>query len=182
MKIFTGILTAVMVLSLAVIGHSQTIQDQFAAGVEVGNLALIKSAVVAGAEVDVPLKFGYTALVTAASRGRADIVKVLLDAGADVNLLDGAVGNAALHYAASDGHTGVVKMLLEAGADVNLQGEGHPTFALMGAVENGHVEIVKRLLDAGARFSDFTLEIAEMYGQTEVAQLLRQYLSAIQDR
>jgi ankyrin repeat protein len=51
------------------------------------------------------------------------VVKLLLDAGANVNAQGGHYGNA-LQAASLPGHESVVKLLLEAGANVNAQGRG----------------------------------------------------------
>jgi uncharacterized protein len=50
--------------------------------------------------------------IVAVSKGRVEVVKALLQAGADVNakLNDGHI---ALMYAAQEGHTGIVKILEE---------------------------------------------------------------------
>jgi ankyrin repeat protein len=75
-------------------------------------------------------------------------VKILLDAGADVNTQGGYYGTA-LQAASSNGEEMVVKILLDAGADVNTQG-GYYGTALQPALYEGKEEIVKMLLDAGA--------------------------------
>jgi hypothetical protein len=74
-----------------------------------------------------------------------EIVKLLLDKGADVNLTD-KYGNTPLHLAASDGHIEIVKLLLEKGSDVNSKRRNDGTTPLYWAALNGHIEIVKLLL------------------------------------
>ena len=54
---------------------------------------------------------GQTALMLAVSHGRADMVKMLLDVGASVNIQD-EDGSTALMCASEHGHTEIVKMLL----------------------------------------------------------------------
>ena len=61
-------------------------------------------------------KFGRTALHWAASYGYKNVVKVLLDGGADPNTGD-KHGRSSLHFAAATGCRDVVKMLLDKGAD-----------------------------------------------------------------
>jgi ankyrin repeat protein len=78
-----------------------------------------------------------------------DIVKLLLDAGADVNLQGGNYGTA-LQAASAGGHSRSVRLLLDAGADVNLMG-GKYGSALQAAQQNGHDGIVDLLLSAGAK-------------------------------
>ncbi|PZD29497.1 vegetative incompatibility protein HET-E-1 [Pyrenophora tritici-repentis] len=81
-------------------------------------------------------------------RGHEQVVKTLLDKGADVNAQGGRFGNA-LQAASYGGYEQVVKALLDNGADVNAQG-GDYNNALQAASVRGHEQVVKRLLDAGA--------------------------------
>ncbi|VDK85546.1 unnamed protein product [Litomosoides sigmodontis] len=57
-----------------------------------------------------------TALHWASDRGKLELVKFLVDAGADVNIQDYG-GQTPLHYAASCSHRSVVDFLLKKGAD-----------------------------------------------------------------
>ena len=57
------------------------------------------------------LQAGQTALMLAVSHGRTDMVRMLLQAGADVNTQD-EDGSTALMCASEHGHTDIVKMLL----------------------------------------------------------------------
>jgi ankyrin repeat protein len=54
------------------------------------------------------------ALIYASMMGRLDVVKYLVENGADVT----DINNSAVKYAARDGHLDVVKYLVEHGADV----------------------------------------------------------------
>lgn len=54
---------------------------------------------------------GQTALMFAVRQGRTDMVKMLLDTGADTNVQDDE-GSTALMCAAEHGHTEIIKMLL----------------------------------------------------------------------
>ena len=91
---------------------------------------------------------GKTALILASDRGYTEIVKLLLEAGANVNLQD-SHGNTALMWASSKGHIEVVRLLLESGAKVDLQNKDGAT-ALMWASGDGKKEIAKILLENGA--------------------------------
>ena len=63
-------------------------------------------------------KAGSTAIISAAKNGHVDVVKVLIQNGADVNDSDYRE-RTALHFAAQRGDVGVVKVLIQNGADVN---------------------------------------------------------------
>ncbi|XP_062618438.1 uncharacterized protein LOC134280023 [Saccostrea cucullata] len=87
-----------------------------------------------------------TPLAAACERGEISIVKVLLEAGADVN--PQSMHKTPLTAAAESGHTNVVKELLKAGADVNPQDKYD--IPLTAACRKGHLCVVKQLLDAAA--------------------------------
>jgi hypothetical protein len=76
-------------------------------------------------------------LLKASEDGCTEIVKALLDKGADAN----AENNFALFCASVNGHTEIVKLLLEAGADVHAVHNQ----ALRWASHRGQTEIVKLL-------------------------------------
>ena len=79
----------------------------------------------------------------AAANGHLEVVRLLLEAGADKNAAD-ARGDNALITAALYGQLEVVRLLLEAGADKNAA-MANGTTALMLAAENGHLEVVRLL-------------------------------------
>ena len=62
---------------------------------------------------------GQTPLMLSVSHGRSEVCRLLLAAGANVNVQDGD-GSTALMCAAEHGHTGIVKLLL-AQPDIDLQ-------------------------------------------------------------
>ena len=61
---------------------------------------------------------GWAALNGAATEGHQEIVRLLIDKGADLNI---AImnGSTALHMAPREGHQEIVRLLLDKGADVN---------------------------------------------------------------
>jgi len=63
-----------------------------------------------------PLVGGTTALMIAAKNGHYDIVEVLLEAGALVNIVN-AFGHHALFYAVINNHTNIVRLLLDHGSN-----------------------------------------------------------------
>mmetsp|Transcript_37246 Transcript_37246/g.80691 ORF Transcript_37246/g.80691 Transcript_37246/m.80691 type:complete len:93 (+) Transcript_37246:137-415(+) len=75
----------------------------------------------AGADVHATNVLGRTPLHGPAGNGHAEIVHMLVEAGADVNSVDNAPQWTPLHWSARDGYVKVSQMLIAAGADV------HPT-------------------------------------------------------
>mmetsp|Transcript_12279 Transcript_12279/g.17873 ORF Transcript_12279/g.17873 Transcript_12279/m.17873 type:complete len:905 (+) Transcript_12279:111-2825(+) len=131
-----------------------------------------------GKEVDVNEKDwdDLTALITAASAGHMDIVKVLLKAGADVNASD-KDGITALMEASIMGHDKIVSSLIDAGAEVDFKSNSGVTALWLAAGEN-RVNVIKTLLkkhaDASVTRSDgiTALMTASVAGHVEAAQLL----------
>ena len=94
-------------------------------------------------------KAGKTSLYVAASIGHAPTVKLLLGAGAKVDVADHH-GLSPLHAACEDCHTDVVRLLLDAGAKVNLRSVRGMT-PLLRACYNGNADVVRLLLNKGAQ-------------------------------
>ena len=99
----------------------------------------------------------WTALIWASRSGSIDAIKVLLDAGADVNL-PGSTGDnwdaTPLQHAILERQPAVVQLLLDRGADVNRAGQGSQSPLLLAAGDTDPA-IVKLLLAHGA---DATVE------------------------
>jgi|TARA_B110000305_G_scaffold155452_1_gene172146 hypothetical protein len=89
----------------------------------------------------------YNGLHIAAKRGHEAVVKVLIDAGADVNIR--SHGGTPLFLAALFGCTQVVHQLIKAGANVHLSDRNGLTPLAM-AKNNGHCGCEKALIEAGA--------------------------------
>lgn len=100
----------------------------------------------------------------AEQHGRADMVKMIVQAGlCKVDARDDR-GATPLICASLDGHTEMVLLLLELGADVNAT-QVRGVTALMSGCMTGHVDIVRILLQHGAKkdatdMSDFTLHLS----------------------
>ncbi len=70
-----------------------------------------------GADVNAKFRYGATALFKAAERGHTEVVKLLIERGADVNVKDTFYGATALYWAMQKGHTGVVRAILAKSAE-----------------------------------------------------------------
>jgi ankyrin repeat protein len=88
-----------------------------------------------------------SALLWGAQRGNVDTVRMCLQMGANVEVMDR--GRTPLSLAAEHGHEAVVKLLLETeGVDAD-SGRGDDRTPLSYAAEHDYVEVVKLLLETG---------------------------------
>jgi len=94
---------------------------------------------------------GFTALHLAAFFGQEEAAKLLLESGAEVDLVarNATIHVTPLHSAAAGSHSGIVKLLLEHGADPNASQDGGFT-PLHSAAQNDDRESAQALLEAGA--------------------------------
>ncbi len=89
---------------------------------------------------------GWGALHWAAYMGRLDVIKLLLENGADVNIRNGANNITPLFWAVHTGHLDAAKLLVEKGADVKIKMKGFETILH----SPGTFETAKLLVDNGA--------------------------------
>ncbi|WP_425618162.1 ankyrin repeat domain-containing protein [Anatilimnocola sp. NA78] len=88
-----------------------------------------------------------TWLHVAAAYGRINVVKKLIEMGADMHLNAGIENATPLFMAAFDGHIEVLDYLLSLGAKADVsRPEGNPLFA---AINQGHTQVAKRLIESG---------------------------------
>ena len=94
------------------------------------------------------IRIKKSVLHCAVDEGHEEVVKLLLECGANVNAQD-KYGETVLHCAVEKGHGKVIKLLLECGANVDAKGKDGKT-VLHCAVEKGYEKVVKLLLECGA--------------------------------
>jgi len=161
---------AALALSVAVAAPADApSSDLLLQAVRKGDLAAAKAALDAGVPVDAKFRYDRTALSFAADRGEAEIVKLLLDRGADANAKDSFYGVTPIVWAANNGHAEVARLLLAHGAT----GAGD---VLEGGVEKKSVELVDAAIASGklsAEELSFALEDADKAGTADVAAALR---------
>lgn len=101
------------------------------------------------------------ALWTAASEGKAEEVRRLLEEGADVEGLGGVTKCTALHVASGRGHEEVVLLLLEHGAQVSAKDSD-------GAASQGREEVVRRMLE---KLRGLRMQLQSSQGQGEDVEM-----------
>ena len=117
-----------------------------------------------------------TPLIEAADNGHNDVVELLLEAGAAVNIGD-KYGITPLIWAALNGNIDMVKLLLNAGAEIDRADDKGMT-PLQEAAREGLDDVVQLLIDAGADVDGadkggFTsLHKAAMNGHREVVKVI----------
>src|SRR5262249_39284941 len=101
-------------------------------------------------DVNAQLRHGHTPLMLAAAENSdPDLIRLLLDAGADLETRN-ALGNTALVMAVQSGHVAAARTLLDAGAKGDVRGDQAQT-PLSVALELEDWELVSMLLAAGAK-------------------------------
>lgn len=110
------------------------------------DLAAVKALLTSGLNPSTPNRYGVAPLTLACRNGNAEMVALLIKAGANPEPSD---AEPTLITASRTGSAGCVRVLLQAGANPASLGEDHQT-ALMWASAGGHQEIVSLLLAAKA--------------------------------
>lgn len=121
------------------------------AAAKAGDLAAVQGLISSGADVNAVDERGWTALAYAVydaelKHGHADVVRALLDAGANLEASIG-YGVRPLMLAAGYGEAEVVATLLNAGADPLAKNEGGYT-ALAMAKQKHYVDVINMLHEA----------------------------------
>jgi len=120
-------------------------------------------------QYDILTKIEYInyALQYAAERGHLDVVKYLIEAGADVR----ADNDIAFLWAVENVHLDIIKYFIKAGANVHADED----YSLLYAAKNGYLEIVECLVEAGANihvYNDFALRYAAWHGYLNIVKYL----------
>ena len=162
---------------LAAINLAQAANTSLALLVSNGQKAEALQQIAAGTDVNAVRTDGSSALLYAAYQGDAELVKALLDKGANPNLRN-EYGAFALSEAVQQGSQPIVDMLLSHNADANL-GNVESETALMVAARSGNLAAAQALLKAGAKVNakeNWGGQTAVMWAaaqsQTEMLKLL----------
>jgi ankyrin repeat protein len=121
-------------------------------------------------------QYRSTPLTYAAIYGHMEVVRMLLEEGANIERTDGSVYTA-LHQAVWNGHLDVCRLLLDWGAKVDALNKARNT-PLIWAAWAGHLSIAKLLVERGADVSlknvdgDTALDFARREGKSDVAEWL----------
>jgi hypothetical protein len=145
------------------------LEDRFLLAVRTGDVAAVKAALASGVNVNTKFRYDRMALSFAADRGNPEVVKVLLDAGADVAARDSFYQMDAMSQAVSKKHLPVIRVLLNKGAP-NSEG------ILLLAIRQNSPELAKDSLEKGGLRPDsltVALVRASKDNRDELVELLR---------
>ncbi len=174
--------------------------DHLIAAMERNDVATVRRLIEAGEDANgIDLEFEMSPLQWAVQYGHVDLVRVMLDRGADIEQW-ATEGESPLMFAASAGDHTMVQLLLERGADATYRTDkgwdavdfaamhGHEGLAallreeqcrhLRWAVREGELAVVRDLLDHGAdveeRYDEgqSPLMVAAFHGHLDIVRLL----------
>ena len=172
-------------------------RDAMACAIASNNLPAIRALLKSGREVEEEVKYDVsvwhventwnphfqpntwgTPLMFAAFVGHLEAVRVLIEAGADINkhatFHSKCTTHSALRMACVLNRLDVVKQLIKAGADVNAKSITDGTSTLVMAVGRGYEAYVALLINAGADVSERTLiDRAERHDRTNILKMLK---------
>lgn len=170
-------LSSLLVLAFGVVSaFAQNPSDRFYQAIRNNDLSTLRT-LLKTADVNLKDQKESTPLMYAAAFGSLDAMRILLDAGADVNAKN-ALSVSPMLWCAGDLEK--VRLLVSKGADVNARSKQNQTPLLIAATHDGASEIVKLLLDKGADasargFMNTTALLSATYANdTAIVKLLLQ--------
>jgi len=151
-------------------------RDAMACAIASNNLPAIRALLKSGREVEEEIEYDglHTPLTFAAHVGHLGAVRVLIEAGADINKHATCQGKriSALQIACVYDRQDVVMQLIKAGADVN--DDINTCFsALEAAVVRGRETCVALLISAGADIPERVIAYAKVHDKTNILKMLK---------
>jgi ankyrin repeat protein len=137
--------------------ESQSASERLYSAINVNSPKEAMKALEDGADPNYASEWGRTSLVNAAWHGNDEMVRLLIDNGADPDIKDiesPGMGASSLHWATEKDNVKIVKTLIDAGANVNIKdGRGNsPLYWAINKLNNvpASPELIEMLLRAGA--------------------------------
>lgn len=147
-------LVKALILSLALFANAAWAMEgeqqvEYTEALGSGNVAVVKKYLDSGVGVN-DQYFAWSALQIAANKDQLEVVKLLVERGADLNYRHPITKMTALALAAVDGYTDVVSYLISKGADPNIKMRGGVSL-VRAARDNGNQAMVELLMKNGAK-------------------------------
>jgi len=119
--------------------------------VQENRIDIVKELIAKGVDINVKDEVGSTPLHTAAFSGHFEIVKFLIENGADVNAVNDEFGETPIFNAVAKGHIDIVKYLIEKGARLDIINKKAKSSVLHQAVFWGDLSLVKLFVEKGVQ-------------------------------
>ncbi|MBI5960936.1 MAG: ankyrin repeat domain-containing protein [Chloroflexi bacterium] len=151
--------------------------------VKSNNVEQVKKLIADGVNINEPDASRDIPLIMAAYKGHTEIVRLLLEAGADVTALDPGMKATALHAAAYAGHADPARLLVEFHINIDQQGPYNGYTALHDAVWQNNIAVAEVLINAGANLNiksnsgETPLEFARTKKHTRIVELIERKLA-----
>ena len=150
-----------------------------------GNVGRLQELLASGVDADQRTEEGFSTLHIAVARSQPEIVRLLLEAGADVSIGDRMAQHTPLHLACVAGNVQVVQLLLEHAADTE-QADKAGFYPFHHAVAHKNIEVAEHLLKHGfdaniASHKDgvTALHMAAEFNHIEIIELLLSHGAAV---
>jgi hypothetical protein len=143
--------------------------DELRRAAGAGDVAKVKELLDKGADVNAANSYGGTALAFACDRGHLEVIRLLLDRGANPNTQDTFYKSTPVVWAAQKGHPEIVKLLLDRGVAPD------PQILIMG-IYGEQPAIVKLMIERAKPGEDVlsdALATAEQVGNAEIVEILK---------
>ena len=146
-------------------------------------LRIVQRLIIMGVDVNASSGYYGNALCVASANGNTEIVKLLLEMGADPNSSkNGWEHGSAVYWASNSGYDAIVRLLLDAGAEVEIEEYTPYVSALHATARFGQANIVAMLISSGVDVNlnagkpldsrNTALSLASANRKDEVAKIL----------
>lgn len=150
MKLFKALILSLAIAApLTAFALDGEQQVEYTDALSKGNVAVVQKYLNNGVGVN-DQYFAWSALQIAANKGQLEVVKLLVDKGADLNYKHPITKMTALSLAAVDGYSDIVSYLLSKGADPNIKLRGGVSVVRV-VRDQGNTAMVELLEKNGAK-------------------------------
>lgn len=148
---------------------AQDMNEEILAATRKGDIEKVKALLDKGASVEAKSRYGATPLFFACDRSNTEMVKLLLERGANPNVQDTFYKATPLGWALGKDNPDIIRMLIEKGAKEKNEALGF-------GISGGHPAVVKAVLDKGGveqTVLDKSLRAATNKGNKEIIDMLK---------
>jgi len=152
-KMVFGVLAFLLVLQAQTVFAQDRQTENLWKAVNAGNVTDARAAIQRRADVNNRNSAGSIIISRAVQNGNIEIVRLLLDNGANPNVIGTVSSDHPLTNAIEKGNLEMVKLLIDKGANVNAR-NSIGSSPLRSAISEGNIEMVKLLVDRGVNINN----------------------------